>query len=940
MKFRDVVLSFLVNTAVSVVLVSAEAGAPNIDSVSRGIGGGQYTTNYDYSQQQGQQSIYGQPVPRSQQGGYSYQQQGQRHPQQEGQGQQYRYDETTQREPEPQVQESQKSATEEEAEYQEGGVPIEGGEDEPLPPLPEGWSEFMDAASGRPYYYHAENRITTWTRPLSPPVGTEIEESNGSEESLVAPTVGEDGTDSEVVDLAERQMDTQLVGQDQQIVGGVGGGGVVSEEYGATDLQQQRQQQPVVDKSDNGQLITATDLDPSANVVSEVGTRSTMPTSDVSGADESIGGTNALSEEVRHYPYSENEAQSQQQGWGLAQQQPQETTKQHALEAVYYGNEVQPKKEVREDEQQQRWKPPTSILEEQKLQQTPPQSSFQYGTTPQQAHNQMEQRRPIEYSGGPPNQQQQQDPRMQQQHPRHLQQQPPSDYYRRPQQQPPPQQQQQPPPYYRGPPRQGDGQRQQPPPSEPHQQQQRQWGKPALEQQSKQATFVPQQPPQRTGHIPPPQENKPVPEVSQPGRLSRLWGKVSSSSDENVKPVSPASGTLGAVQDGGFASPPAFVGGTRMAPPTATGEGRNPNGQGSMADPSLVSRAQGSPGGSGAVGPGPGPARGAGGMIPSQQPPTSGGLPQTMGNPPGRGQYPPSSSWQQQQQQQPPPGKYGSQYGGMYGQQQYQQQQGGVPGGQGYDSYSADTGAINSQGNEPSSTLKDSVSSAWQGVIGFGNKTKTVVGQATETVVQSASQVSENVGTTGLGVWGRVKASAGTVTKSLFDSSAEPTGPNNYSLSLYSGQPPIPGQLPQQQQYPPQNYGGYPPGPGYPGPRQIQPYPHQGGQTQQQQQSRGPPGRPQQRPPVQSQWGDQHGRRQGGTCGGPGPAPQGQFRGRVPGEAGQPGPEGEAGRQAPPPQQRQQQPSPQGGRLASWDSSKEQGRDFDPSAHPGWTDGY
>ena len=58
---------------------------------------------------------------------------------------------------------------------------------------------------------------------------------------------------------------------------------------------------------------------------------------------------------------------------------------------------------------------------------------------------------------------------------------------------------------------------------------------------------------------------------------------------------------------------------------------------------------------------------------------------------------------------------------------------------------------VTSQNNEQASSLKDSIGSAWQGVIGFGNRTKAVVGQATETVVQSASQVTENVGTTGLG---------------------------------------------------------------------------------------------------------------------------------------------------------------------------------------------
>lgn len=365
-----------------------------------------------------------------------------------------------------------------------------------------------------------------------------------------------------------------------------------------------------------------------------------------------------------------------------------------------------------------------------------------------------------------------------------------------------------------------------------------------------------------------------------------------------------------------------------MSPPNAAvGGGRNPGAgygfgdKGLITDPGQGGRVQGPDGGFG-----PGPTRGTGGMAPPQQlqPPTRGGPPQAMPGHPGGGHYPPPSS-----RQQPPPGQYGSQQG-MYGQQQYQQQGSGL----GYDSYGAGSGTNNNQNNEPTSTLKDSIGNVWEGVIGFGNRTKAVVGQATETVVDSVSHVSENVSTTGMGVWDRVKASAGTVTKSLFESGPEQNDPT-YSLSPYAGQPPMSGQPPQhRQQYPPQNYGGYPPGPGYPGPRRIQPYPHQGGQPQQQ--IRGTPGGggDPRGPPLQNQWGEQRNQPQGGIGG---PGPQGQFSRRAPGEPGQPGPE--SGERSQPPQQQQQQP-PQDGRPTSWDASKESGRGFDPSGHPAFNEGY
>jgi hypothetical protein len=60
-------------------------------------------------------------------------------------------------------------------------------------------------------------------------------------------------------------------------------------------------------------------------------------------------------------------------------------------------------------------------------------------------------------------------------------------------------------------------------------------------------------------------------------------------------------------------------------------------------------------------------------------------------------------------------------------------------------------GQMVSQSSSTTSAVKEALGSAWQGFLGFGSKTKELMGQAKETVVQSASQVGDAVSVTSVG---------------------------------------------------------------------------------------------------------------------------------------------------------------------------------------------
>jgi hypothetical protein len=57
-------------------------------------------------------------------------------------------------------------------------------QEEGLPPLPEGWAEYIDPNSGRPYYYNASTGETTWDRPTPPQEEAKEEKEQVNEENL------------------------------------------------------------------------------------------------------------------------------------------------------------------------------------------------------------------------------------------------------------------------------------------------------------------------------------------------------------------------------------------------------------------------------------------------------------------------------------------------------------------------------------------------------------------------------------------------------------------------------------------------------------------------------------------------------------------------------------------------------------------------------------
>jgi len=276
-------------------------------------------------------------------------------------------------------------------------------------------------------------------------------------------------------------------------------------------------------------------------------------------------------------------------------------------------------------------------------------------------------------------------------------------------------------------------------------------------------------------------------------------------------------------------------------------------------------------------------------------------LPQQQGMP-QHGQRPP---WQQQQNphgtppqhQQSPVGQQYGQYG-QYG-TQYPGQYNQYPGQLRPPQQPPQNQLIPA---ETTSAVKEALGKTWQGLLGFGNRTKVAVEQARESVVTSATAAGQTIGSTTTGLWSQARTGVG----ALFEKSDTPPQqpPGGYSMSGYGAPPQQPGG------YPPPQYGGqggYPPQ--YGQPKGNPPYPHQPQQHQgppQQGQWRGPPtGQQQQYPPrggpygyPPQQQGGQYAPHQGRTL---------QQQEQQPPQGGQQHPP-QAGQQSPPQPENWQHP--------------------------------
>ena len=251
MQFRVAALSVFLSKGF------ASASSPN----NGGGGGGYYGNNYGQSQQQIQpQKYYGQPDER-QSGQYGEQQ---------GQGMQQQNYADYQNQDQQQEQEQQKEKEEE----------APAAEEEELPPLPEGWAEYIDPNSGRPYYYHAADGVTTWTRPVAP--APPVEDIAGEEEE----SSGEEFVPNKEEPLDEGKSTEELVQEEQE---------QTFDQY----------YQAPVDKpvDDNAQYRDETQQDP------------------YMGGEESLAVKEVTSEQQQYQQKNEWDAPQQQGKWGMQEQQ-------------------------------------------------------------------------------------------------------------------------------------------------------------------------------------------------------------------------------------------------------------------------------------------------------------------------------------------------------------------------------------------------------------------------------------------------------------------------------------------------------------------------------------------------------------------------------------------------------------------------------------------
>jgi len=199
-------------------------------------------------------------------------------------------------------------------------------------------------------------------------------------------------------------------------------------------------------------------------------------------------------------------------------------------------------------------------------------------------------------------------------------------------------------------------------------------------------------------------------------------------------------------------------------------------------------------------------------MIPPQQQPA---------RPYVQRQYPPQPYGSYNSNAQPGQGHYDPKYGGQnsYG-RGYPPQQPSHP-------QPNNSGQLISQGTEDgSSAVKDALTTTWKGLLGFGDRTREVVGTARNQVVTGATAAGQTLSAKSSTIWETAKSTVGGV----FENNESGSQPG-YSLS---------GTQPSPDNRPPQSYQGRPTGlnQGYPhvsgGPGGRGPPPRSfGGQLQQ-----------------------------------------------------------------------------------------------------------
>merc|ERR1712087_18101 len=79
---------------------------------------------------------------------------------------------------------------------------------------------------------------------------------------------------------------------------------------------------------------------------------------------------------------------------------------------------------------------------------------------------------------------------------------------------------------------------------------------------------------------------------------------------------------------------------------------------------------------------------------------------------------------------------------------------------------------------EESSIIKNKINQAWQGLLGFGNRTRSSLNEAKDQVQRTASHAGQSISSTSSSLWEKTKSTFDTVGNKMFEE-------EKYSLSSY-----------------------------------------------------------------------------------------------------------------------------------------------------------